>query len=134
MLAQIITDAYVEHRLSEWGEWHSRGDYVDIGFRRRNLLARLKEEGGQLIRCTGSNPLPTHTRAEEMEKLIMELHQDQPIPAHVLIITYLYPDAPRLTAEKKFGYRKSNYNKQLGIAFAWIKGYLIAKMKITRGV
>lgn len=129
MLEKIITDAYVEQRLSEWGEWFSRGDYIDIGFPRKNILARMRDEGGQLIRATGQKPFPTNTRAEEIEALLMMLNDDQPISAHVLIITYLYPEAPLLVAEEKFGYKKSNYYNYYNVGFAWIKGYLIANMK-----
>jgi len=132
MPEKIITDNYVKNRLSEWGEWFSRGIYIDIGFPSKNILARMRDQGGQLIRATGQKPLPTNTRAEEMESLIMMLNADRPIPAHVLMITYLYPEAPLLIAEKRFGYKKSNYHKQLGIAFAWIKGYLIAQMKLKK--
>jgi hypothetical protein len=132
MLEKMITDAYVKSRLSEWGEWFSKGIYIDIGFPSKNILARMRDEGGQLIKATGQKPLPTNTKAEEMEACLMLLNNDQPIPAHVVMITYLYPEAPLLVAEKKFGYRKSNYYKQFNIAFAWIKGYLIAKMKLKK--
>jgi len=126
----IVTDAYVEARLAEWGEWFSRGIQINIGFPNKNILARMREEGGQIIRATGPKPLMANTKAEEMEEILMSLNTHQPVLAHVLMITYLYPESPVVIAEKKFGYKKSNYYKQFNIGFAWIKGYLIAKMGI----
>ncbi len=130
MKSITVTDAYVEARLSEWGEWFSKDVHINIGFPSKNILARMREEGGQLISAAGPKPLMTHTKAEEMEAILMSLNAHQPVLAHVLMITYLYPESPLLVAEQKFGYKKSNYYKQFNIGFAWVKGYLIAKMGI----
>jgi hypothetical protein len=129
IIEKIITDEYIKERLREWGEWFSRDITNNIGFPRRNILARLRDEGGQIIRATGQKPLPTHTKAEEMESILMVLNKNQPVLAYILMITYLYPDKCIWMVEEELGCKKSHYYMQLNLAFAWVKGYLIAKMQ-----
>ncbi len=130
MKSIILTDAYVEDRLSEWGEWFARDVHFDIGFPSKNIIARARDQGGQLISATGSKPLMSNTKAEEIEAILMLLNAHAPVLAHAVIITYSYPDAPLFIAMTKYGYRKSNYYKRLHMGVAWVKGYLIAKKHI----
>lgn len=66
---------YVQRRLQIWADWYSRGCGFGLGYPRKNLMARLQEMGGVLIKPTGQAPLPTNAAAEEIEKLVGELAQ-----------------------------------------------------------
>ena len=126
---KIITDDYVKDRLREWGEWFSRDITHNIGFSRRNILARLRDEGGQIVSATGQKPLPTNTKAEEIESILITLNKNQPVLTYILMMTYLYPDKCIWMVREELSCKKSHYYTQLNLAFAWIKGYLIAKMQ-----
>ncbi len=126
---KIITDEYIGERLREWGEWFSRDFTQHIGFPRLNNLARIREQGGQIIKATGQKPLPTNTKAEEMESILMTLNENQPALAYILMMTYLYPDKYIGVIEKELGCKKSHYYTQRNLVFAWVKGYLVAKMQ-----
>lgn len=121
-------DQYIEDRLIEWGEWFMKGCDSGIGFPRRNILARIREEGGLLVAGTGAKNLPCNSSAEEVESLVCELSQQQPERANVLRIYYFNPIDP-LSKAIHSGYSKSQFYAHLKFAHEWIKGYLSAKKK-----
>jgi len=129
-IEKTVTDDYIEDRLREWGEWFSRDITNSIGFSRRNILARLRDEGGQIVSATGQKPLPTNAQAEEMESILITLNKNQPALTYILMIKYLYPDKCIWMVREELGCNKSHYYTQVNLAFEWIKGYLIARMNV----
>lgn len=122
-------DQYVEERLIEWAEWYKKGGDSGIGFSHRNMLARLREEGGLLISGTGAKSLASHPAAEEIEYLVRELAKRHFDRAKALQIYYFYPIEHELKA-KRSGFKKTQYYTHLSLAREWIKGYLYAHKKI----
>jgi len=121
-------DQYVEARLVEWGEWYRKGNDSGIGFPHRNILTRLREEGGILISGTGARSLPENPAAEEIEKLVgvlSTLHADRAI---ALRINYFYTYPPEIKA-KWCKWSKQRFQRNLKYAREWIKGYLSARKK-----
>lgn len=128
MRTQNNFDDYVKQRLVAWAEWFSRGCDSGLGFMRKNVLQRLREEGGVLINGTGAKCSPGNTNAEEIENLVKLLAEHQPKRAQVLRICYFYPVNP-VEKAKHSGYSSAQYYLQLKLAHEWINGYLCAWRK-----
>lgn len=124
-------DEYVKERLIEWAEWYKQGGYAALGYPRRNILARLREEGGLLISGTGNKIPPSNLAVEEVEGLVKKLAEQQPKRAEVLRIYYFYQYDHEVKA-KKCGYSKTQYYFNLKMAHEWIKGYFSANKKLSR--
>jgi hypothetical protein len=125
------SEKYVKYRLEIWGEWYSRGCDSGLGYSRKNIIARLCEEGGVLINGTGHKKLPTNVEAEEIEEIVKEIFQKQRDQAIVLQIRYFHPEEHEFAARRN-GYTKTQYYSHLKLAHKWIEGYLSAIRKLNK--
>ena len=121
-------DMYIERRLEEWAEWYS-SDTNGLGYAKRNIIARLKDDGGLVSRSTGSKSFMVNEEAEEIEKLYLYMYKQNEKRAEALRIHYHYPYEHESKAIQH-GYSKTQYYHYLNIALAWLKGYFIARKKI----
>lgn len=119
-------DEYIKKRFEDWAEWYQKSSIDGLGYPRRNIIARLKEEGGVLINGTGQKPDMINHSAEEIEMLLAKLFQQRPQHVEVLRIYYLNPHSYVRIAKEK-GYSRARYFVYLGLAHEWVKGYFTVK-------
>jgi len=72
----MITEKHMEHRLTVWADWYTRGLGSGLGYPSKNILKKLQETGGVWIKGTGRPPVLSHPQAEEIEKLVGRLAQE----------------------------------------------------------
>lgn len=90
---------YLESRLQEWADFFQH-DYSGIGFPRKNILQRVREMGGTIIRGTGKKYPPDNASAREIEEWVKEVADYYPGRAQALRIKYFYPFSKKLQTRK----------------------------------
>lgn len=118
-------DSYVEQRLEQWAEWYMSGNHCGLGYPPRNILQRLREEGGILINGTGMKSFPVNSDAEEIEGLVVRLGILYKPYAEALHIRY-FNKLTQISQAKCRGYTERKYQLYLRYAHMWMKGYLSA--------
>ena len=118
-----ITDEYLEDRLDEWADWSLRIEDNGLGYPRRTIEARLRDEGGVLISGTGCRPLPVHEKAEEMERFIVELYKHKDVLGKALRTQYLEVGTVKYKA-KKANTSLSQFKVYVKMAKTWLAGRL----------
>jgi len=120
-------DLYIERRLEEWATWYSN-DCHNLSYSRRNILARLKDDGGIVSEKTGQKQMMSNVEAEEIEKLYLFLFNQNKKKAEALRIHYHFPFNHEMKAVE-FGYSKAQYYRYLSSAHDWLKGFFFARKK-----
>ncbi len=98
----------VEKRLEQWAEWYSRGNGYHLGYPSCSLEYRLLTEG-VVVRSTAPPQLPSHPAAEEMERLVKELGEQNRAIAIILRCHYFMQGSLRA---------KSNRLKKLDVSIS----------------
>lgn len=125
MLNGQALQEYIEARLYQWAEWHSRGNFSGLGFPQCSLEYRMMTEG-VFPRSRGRKPLPSNDAAEEIEKLVSELYQHNKKIAQVLICHYFNQGSFR-TKGKIVGVSYTAFSYYLNMGHQWIAGRLSGK-------
>ena len=120
----MISDEYLEHRLEEWADWVVRIDTNCMGYPRKTLEARLRDEGGVLISGTGFYCPPGNERAEEIERFVGDLYQQNKLLAIALRVYYLDEKSTLGHKAKKAGVSLAQYKIYLNMAKMWLAGRL----------
>lgn len=123
MRKKKVSDEYVKERLTEWAEWIKKGCDIGLGFSHRNILCRLKEEGGILVDAPGTKILASNPSAEEIEFLVVKLSSEHYVRAE-LLRHYYFNTIGHLQKAIGYGYKKSQYYLHLNAAHEWIKFHL----------
>ena len=124
-------DSYLTQRMEEWAEWHWKVQNNGLGHYQKNILAKLKEEGGVINRNLNSHYHFGNNSAEEIQFLLRSISKQDALRGKALEIRYLYPKEHEAKAELE-GYTRSNYYSHLRLAHEWMKGYLSAKKSIRK--
>ena len=121
----MISDEYLDRRIDEWADWVARVDTNGLGFPNKSVEQRLREQGGVLISGTGLKLPPSNERAEEMERLIGDLHQSNPDLANALRAKYLTSGEVKQKA-KRLGISAASFTVYVKMAKIWLAGRLSA--------
>lgn len=122
-------NAYVEGRLQQWAEWHTRNNDNGIGYRRQSNEYLIMRDKGVMIKGTTQFYLPTNNEAEEIERLICEFAQYSIAHgkmADALVQNYCYRGSVKQKA-KDLGYTRSYFLELVGRARQWVEGRLSLK-------
>ncbi|MCE3238127.1 MAG: hypothetical protein K0R24_1108 [Gammaproteobacteria bacterium] len=122
----IISEHYLDNRLEEWADWLIRYNHHGLGYPSKTIEARLRDEGGVLISGTGIHYPPSNERAEEMERLVVELDAHNKQLATVLRVYYLDPGLIKHKA-KKANVSFSQFKVCVKMAKTWLSGRLSAR-------
>jgi len=122
-------DDYLTQRMEDWAEWYWKAQHDGLGHYQKNILAKLSDEGGVIHRNVNHRSPFENTSAEEVQRLLQSISQQDTQRGKALEIRYLYPKEHEAKAEQE-GYTRSNYYSHLRLAHEWMKGYLSAKKKL----
>ena len=118
-------DMYIEKRLEDWAKWYG-SDNHNLGYARRNILARIKDEGGLLNKATGHKLSLANLEAEETEKLYLYLLMQNKKRAEALRIRYHFPFDHEIKAVHN-GYSRAQYYRNLKLEHEWLRGFFSAR-------
>ena len=118
-----MVTAYTEKRLEQWGAWARQHTSAGLGYPKRSIEGRLKEDGGVLPSTNTRGSLLAHEEAEEIERLVIELSQYFYEQAEVVKVEYLIYEPLNFKA-KRLSMSRSTYITYRDLAMAWIDGRL----------
>ena len=125
MQAQEKLEKYVEYRLQEWARWFSSGRFCGLGFPSRSIEYRLMTEA-VIEKCRGKRPLSCNEEAEEMEKFVKEMSEQNQKMALALRCYYFHGGGLRKKAKLlKISHTQLKYYVDMGIQ--WLMGRLSVK-------
>ncbi len=113
--------AYVERRLTEWGDWFARGNVYGLGYPPCSVEYRLMREGIVRTNPAGQKYTPINENAEEIEKLVQELALQNYDLALALRDYYINQFSLRRQA-KKAGISHTRLKYLLDMVKQWIVG------------
>ncbi len=122
---KTLVSEYVQRRLQEWAEWFSRGNFYGLGYPSCSIEYRLMREGS-ITKHSGSRPLPCNTEAEEIEKLVKELSEQNNNLAIALRCFYFTNGSLRVKA-KNVAISHVYLKYYVDMAHQWLMGRLSAK-------
>lgn len=114
---------YIDCRLDEWANWYLQYGDFGLGYPRRSIEGRLMDEGGVLIKSTASRDLLCNAEAEEIEKMVLELNQQNSRLAKVLRENYFGFGTCKSKAER-LAMSYSSFKTHLDMAKQWLAGRL----------
>ncbi len=116
---------YLEYRLQEWANWFCRGLDYGIGYPSKTTDAKLRDNGGIVLRSKGTPYLPCHESAEQIEMIVKKLAMQNKLTADILRLHYTERGSLRHKAEKlKVSHTYFKYC--LEMAKQWVAGWLTA--------
>jgi len=118
----VNASKYLEKRLNEWAEW-SLHDSTALGYPRKNILAAFRENGGVIIKSRRTQTVPDNATAEEMERFIVELAQQNKQIAKALKTYYLEPGTGKQKA-RRLGISYAYFRTRVSMARLWLCGRL----------
>jgi hypothetical protein len=119
-------------RLEEWAEWYSRGQLYGLGYPSSSLAYRALMEGGS-TRSPGLRGLPAHPPAEEIERWVCEMGQQNPLMAGVLRCHYFHCRSLRKGAQR-LEISHMQFKLHLEMAHQWLAGrFSLQKGQNKRG-
>jgi predicted DNA-binding protein (UPF0251 family) len=121
--------AYVERRLTEWGDWFARGNVYGLGYPPCSVEYRLMREGIVRTNPAGQKYTPMNENAEEIEKLVQELALQNNHLALALRDYYINQFSLRKRA-KEAGISHTRLKYLLDMAKQWMVGRLSAKNRL----
>lgn len=120
--------AYVERRLEQWADWFSRGNFYGLGYPACSIEYRLMKEGN-ISKSNGPKPLQINESAEEIEKLVKEMSEQNSDMALALRCHYFTRGGWRTKSEKvKISHMQFKYF--VAMAHQWLAGRLSEKIKL----
>jgi hypothetical protein len=119
--------AYVERRLAEWAHWYSRGHLFGLGYPPCSIEYRLMREGIVRTSPAGQRHLPVHENAEEIEKLVQKMAQQNSTMALALRSHYFTQRSLR-TQAKEMGVSHMQLKSLVDMAKQWVVGRLSEKL------
>jgi len=123
-----IASEYTEKRLTQWADWYGRLCDFGLGYPRRSVEGRLRDDGGVLIAGTGLKLPPTNTEAEEVETLLVELGQMYPDRANAVKTEYLSCEPVR-TKARKLNMNPTQFMRIRDLGLSWLDGRLQIKSR-----
>ena len=129
MFSNSNIDHYLENRLQEWADWFMRGNNHHLGYPKESSIG-LFQKGTVLTKKKSYHPpiTPTHESAEEVEKFIAEMSQQNRKAADALR-TYYLNRKPTLSLEAKaFGVSEAQFRILLALARHWLAGRFTAQI------
>lgn len=118
---------YVESRLLEWAEWHSKENYGGLGFSSVSLEYRLMMEG-TIIKTNGPRALPSNIDAEEIEIYWTEMYKQNEVIA-IAIRNYYLMDGTLRTKSQLMNISHNQFRHYVQMAHQWMAGRLTKKLK-----
>lgn len=116
-----MTAELLEQRLQIWADWYAKYSDGGLGYPKRSIEARLREEGGVLIRGSGLRLPPSNSTAEVIEKHVQELAQQNLELATALRCHYFSCGALRKKAET-LGISHTQLKLLVTMAKHWLLG------------
>lgn len=120
-------EKYLQYRLEQWADWYLRGNCYGIGYPSCSLEYRLLWEG-HIQRSRGPRPLPSNEAAEEIEDLVKQMADYNPLLANTLRCQYFMVGTLRTRA----AYLKMShtyFKHCVDMAHQWLAGRLTAKKR-----
>jgi hypothetical protein len=124
---------YVKERLIEWADFYGRMQ-TSIGYPPLSIEGRLMRDGGVLPRSTKSphDPMPSNTKAEEIEAYWKELHVELPKTAKAIKAKYFAPHyATRTEIARKMRLSVRVFQKRAKAGEEWFFVKLSEKKSIA---
>ncbi|WP_342221507.1 hypothetical protein [Candidatus Fukatsuia endosymbiont of Tuberolachnus salignus] len=118
---------YLEERLYQWAEWYSRGNFSGLGYPSCSIEYRVMTEGN-VFRRPGLKPLPIHAAAEEIERLVNAMAQQNPVMVQVLRCHYFNRGSLRYKA-KKLAISHTQFKNYVDMAHQWLLGRLSGRLE-----
>lgn len=116
---------YIEYRLEEWAKWYLRGNSLGLGYPRASLEGRMMESCGVIAKSTVPPGLLCNAEAEEIEKMVLELNQQNERMAKILRAQYFEQGTTKGKAARlQMSYE--TFKMQLDLAKQWLTGRLSA--------
>lgn len=112
---------YIEMRLSQWAEWHCKDNRYGIGYPSCSVEYRLMIEGFIPRNKYANQILPSHSEAEEMEKLIKEMSCYNRTMAQAIRCHYLSNGGLRIKA-KRVEVSHMQFKYYVDMAHQWLAG------------
>ena len=125
-------EKYIKDRLEEWADWYGRGRDNYLGYPSKCTLARLID--GELLMNNNAGPknMPTNERAEEIEKLVKEMAEQNYTMATVLRCQYFLHGSLRSKAKYLNKYLKISHTQfkyYVDMSEQWLAGRLSANIR-----
>lgn len=116
---------YVHYRLDQWADWYLRGNQYGLGYPKKNIMARLIDEGGILIKGTSHHSPSTNVQAEEIEMIVKSLAKQSQKLAEALRVQYFEQGTVPFKA-KRMGLSYTQFKVHVDMAKQWVAGRLSA--------
>lgn len=120
---------YIEKRLLQWAEWHSRGNWYGLGYPSSSIEYKLMTEGSITRDRYAPRKLPSNSEADEMELLIKEMSSYNQKMALALRYHYFIGGSLREKA-KKMEISHMQFKYYVDLAHQWLAGRLSSKKSL----
>lgn len=118
-------DKYVEHRLTQWARWYRHQDYAHLGYPKESLESRHLTNGGVVHPNRGPKPLPCNPVAEDLERIITMMRQQEEKSSNALCQEYLN-SAEQSYKARALGVSLAQFKIQVALGRQWLKGWFHA--------
>lgn len=118
-------EKYLENRLEQWADWYVRGNFYGIGYPSCAMEYRLLHEG-HIQRNSSPRPLPSNPGAEEIEDLVRQMADYNPLMATTLRCQYFVTGTLR-TRAARLNMSHTHFKHCVDMAQQWLAGRLSAK-------
>jgi hypothetical protein len=113
---------YVESRLKEWAEWHSKENSGALGFSSVSIQYRLMNEG-TIIKTNDARSLPSNADAEEIEAYWTEMYEQNEAIA-IAIKNYYFVDSTLRTQSQLMKISHNQFRHYVQMGHQWMAGRL----------
>lgn len=121
----MIDRSELEQRLTGWAQEYGGSRYEHVGWHSRNLLQTLVEHRGFVPSSRGYVPVPMHSAADEVERIVNEMAEsDMRRHANVLRCDYFHPHLPITERVKRFQLSRARYYAVLAEAKCYVRAAL----------
>jgi len=121
---------YIENRLQMWAAWFTRKERLVKGYSPVTIEYRLMTEGHIPNEYYGLRPLPTNELAEEIERLVKDLYEQNQKLAEVLRAYYLRRGTLRDKA-RRIGTSQTRFEVYLNSARWWLASRLTLDLEVS---
>ena len=116
-----VLDDALELLLEHWGQWVKYGNRLNLGYSKISNISLIAKNGGMNIRGSGHRLIEDDVRAQEMERLIIELSHKYPREAEAVKRYYTsHKTKFEIANMLKISYR--TLNERLRAAKIWLDG------------
>jgi hypothetical protein len=116
----------IEALLNHWGRWAYYGNKINLGYSKKSNIQRIIDNGGILTRMAGFKPTPEDPKAQEMERLILQLMCFDKRGAEA-VKTYYAGQRSRPEAAHRLKISITTLNERIRIAKAWLCGRIVSE-------